>query len=365
MAITAYTGLPGSGKSYNVVANVIIPAIKQNREVWTNIPVFNDKLQADFGGTVTFFDLDDVQANLNWFDELPNGIVLIIDEVWKIWKGGETSKDANEKHLTYLREHRHLVNEKQESTQIVLATQDLSDVAAYVRRLITTTYRHKKLDDLGMSNKFRIDIFQGAACGQNPEKEKPPINQINGNTYDPKIYQYYKSHTKTESSEIGAYENRMDERNNVFKNPRMYARLAFCAVLIGVAWWAVDSAFLSKVTPPEEDTAVQASTIATPQSQTMTIPKIPLSPQAKFLMNQEISIRYNNGVYPKIRYVFDLESGGQVAQMDNYELQRLGFTVTPISNCVAHIHFENIEFWPMCRSDDNSGFIDDFTQSTL
>lgn len=183
MAITAYTGLPGSGKSYNVVENVIIPSLKQGRRVYTNIPLFNDKLQKDFGGTVHLFDIEDVQANPNWFDELPNGIVLIIDEVWKLWKSGETSQDAKESHLKFLREHRHLVNEENVATQVVLATQDLADVAAYVRRLVATTYRHVKLDDLGLDNKFRIDIYSGAATGQNPSKEKPPINQVNNNKY--------------------------------------------------------------------------------------------------------------------------------------------------------------------------------------
>jgi len=38
MAIDAYTGMPGHGKSYGVVEHVIIPSLKQGRHVVTNTP---------------------------------------------------------------------------------------------------------------------------------------------------------------------------------------------------------------------------------------------------------------------------------------------------------------------------------------
>lgn len=37
MAISAYIGIPGSGKSYEAVYNVIIPAFTSGRRVVTNI----------------------------------------------------------------------------------------------------------------------------------------------------------------------------------------------------------------------------------------------------------------------------------------------------------------------------------------
>ncbi|EEQ1743507.1 zonular occludens toxin, partial [Escherichia coli] len=37
MSIFAYVGVPGSGKSYEVVSNVIVPAICEGRRVVTNI----------------------------------------------------------------------------------------------------------------------------------------------------------------------------------------------------------------------------------------------------------------------------------------------------------------------------------------
>ena len=38
MSIVGYSGLPGSGKSYGVVENVVIPALEAGRHIITNIP---------------------------------------------------------------------------------------------------------------------------------------------------------------------------------------------------------------------------------------------------------------------------------------------------------------------------------------
>ena len=66
MPINAYTGLMGSGKTYEVVTNVILPAVLQGRRIVTNIEGINiDQIHAhlektnkegkhseDFGGLV-------------------------------------------------------------------------------------------------------------------------------------------------------------------------------------------------------------------------------------------------------------------------------------------------------------------------
>ncbi|MCT7418665.1 zonular occludens toxin domain-containing protein [Pseudomonas aeruginosa] len=75
MAIDAYVGKPGHGKSYGVVEHVIIPSLKQDRHVVTNIPLEVDMLLMDFGGTIE-------QLPEDWFeredlaDFAPPGSVL-------------------------------------------------------------------------------------------------------------------------------------------------------------------------------------------------------------------------------------------------------------------------------------------------
>lgn len=47
MAISAYVGVPGSGKSYEVVSNVIIPAFMKGRRIVTNLyGISQDKINA-------------------------------------------------------------------------------------------------------------------------------------------------------------------------------------------------------------------------------------------------------------------------------------------------------------------------------
>ncbi|OPE03923.1 zonular occludens toxin domain-containing protein, partial [Pseudomonas aeruginosa] len=77
-------GKPGHGKSYGVVEHVIIPSLKQDRHVVTNIPLEVDMLLMDFGGTIE-------QLPENWFeredlaDFAPPGSVLVLDELWRRW----------------------------------------------------------------------------------------------------------------------------------------------------------------------------------------------------------------------------------------------------------------------------------------
>lgn len=64
MAISAYIGIPGSGKSYEAVCNVIIPAFTSGRRVVTNIyGLQKDKITErypDATGEIIVVDNDDV-----------------------------------------------------------------------------------------------------------------------------------------------------------------------------------------------------------------------------------------------------------------------------------------------------------------
>jgi len=66
MSILAYTGLPGHGKSYGVVENVILPALRMKRVVYTNIPLNDELCINDFGMSVVPFDIQDIIKNRNY-----------------------------------------------------------------------------------------------------------------------------------------------------------------------------------------------------------------------------------------------------------------------------------------------------------
>lgn len=57
MAIHGYVGKPGAGKSYGVTEHVVIPSLKQDRHVVTNIPLSVDDLLATFGGKLLSYRL--------------------------------------------------------------------------------------------------------------------------------------------------------------------------------------------------------------------------------------------------------------------------------------------------------------------
>lgn len=218
MSIVGYAGLPGSGKSYGVVENVVIPALESGRHIITNIPLKLGRLSDDFPkGKVTLFDNREAEDDPGFFDleRHPAGVIWIIDEAWRFWKSGMKATNIPQNQKEFFTEHRHNVGEDGRTNEIVLVTQDLAQLCAFVRGLVEETYRAVKLTAIGQKNKYRVDVYMGAATGQNPGK---PMRQLYG-SYKPEIYQYYKSHTRNKTDFAAGMEEKADDRANVLKHP--------------------------------------------------------------------------------------------------------------------------------------------------
>jgi len=218
MSIVGYAGLPGSGKSYGVVENVVIPALESGRHIITNIPLKLGRLSDDFPkGKVTLFDNKDAEDDPGFFDleRHPAGVIWIIDEAWRFWKSGMKAVNIPQNQKEFFTEHRHNVGEDGRTNEIVLVTQDLAQLCAFVRGLVEETYRAVKLTAIGQKNKYRVDVYMGAATGQKPGK---PMRQLYG-SYKPDIYQYYKSHTRNKTDFAAGMEEKADDRANVLKHP--------------------------------------------------------------------------------------------------------------------------------------------------
>ncbi|PSF10579.1 hypothetical protein C7H09_06445 [Marinobacter fuscus] len=232
MSIVGYSGLPGSGKSYGVVENVIIPALEAGRHVMTNIPLKTGRLSDDFPkGRVTIFNNKDAEDDPEFFnlDDHPGGVIWVIDEAWRFWKSGMKSVHIPEKQKEFFTEHRHVVGDDGRTNEIVLVTQDLSQLCIFVRGLIEETFRAVKLTAIGQSNKYRIDVYMGAAQGQKPGK---PLRQLYG-SYKPEIYQYYRSHTRNKTDFVAGMEEKADDRANVLKHPLIRFGMPF-ALVVGI-----------------------------------------------------------------------------------------------------------------------------------
>lgn len=233
MAIAAYVGLPGHGKSYSVVEHVVLPALKAGRTIVTNLPLKVAELELAFPSLdVRFFTIDGVRAAPDSLLEVAApGCVFIIDEAQQLWPSGMLPNRTPAAWLSFITEHRHRVDDLRRSTEIVVVTQDLGNVASFVRKLVEQTYRTVKLISLGSNTRFRVDVYTGPAAGPNPPV-KNRVRQMAGK-YRPEIYRYYVSHTQAEGEGSGAVEGSVDKRVVVWRSPLLWGG-ALIAVVLGV-----------------------------------------------------------------------------------------------------------------------------------
>jgi len=259
MAIEAYVGLPGHGKSYGVVEHVIIPSIKEGRHVVTNIPLEREELLADFGITGS----DITQLPEDWYERddmaefIPAGSVAVLDELWRRWPAGLKANQAQLADKSLLAEHRHRVDDKGRSMRIVLVTQDLSQLAAWVRILVEQTYKMTKLTAIGSTKKFRVDIYMGAPTGNSIPKSKL-IRQTYGQ-YKKEIYRYYSSATQSATGSVGD-ESKADKRGTIWRSPLIIFSIVGPLTLGPLLVWWLYGYFMSgfgMIDAPESEPPLQ------------------------------------------------------------------------------------------------------------
>lgn len=339
MAINAYTGLPGSGKSYGVIENVIVPALKKGRMVWTNIPVNEEAMAAHAGSLPHPFSVDDIRSNPRWFQEVfPAGAVLVLDECWRVWPAGLKANNISEHHKSFLAEHRHLVGEDGFSTEIYLVTQDLAQVAAFARQLVDSTFRAQKLASVGLSKKFRVDIYDGAMAGPKPPKDKR-IRQIYG-TYKPEIFKLYKSHTMSETGAAGD-ETASDGRKNIFRGAA--AKLILVVIVLGSVFSIWGLMKVKHSYDPPKPAALPATTAGQPGAQARP------AQRTGFLQDKKISIAANLFDGVAFRFRFRVEDGDRYSVVTADMLEQIGYHVSPLDQCLAVIAGHGQVLYVQCR----------------
>ena len=239
MSVVAFTGLPGSGKSYGVVAHVILPAIRAGRFVVTNIPLNRALLFQEFpdADVRIIRSLEEYESGEK-FRELPPGAVIVLDEVWRIWPAGIKAHEAPKAAKEFLYEHRHLVGADGYSTEIVLVTQDLAQISNFARLMVEKTMVATKMSAVGATGAYRVDMYAGAVCGSRGPKDRL-LGQQNGR-YTEEVWRYYKSHTKSQS--VGK-EIQPDKRGVIWKQPIFVLGLPFAAVAVLFAAFSMQRFF--------------------------------------------------------------------------------------------------------------------------
>ena len=264
MSVSAYTGLPGSGKSYGVVENVILPCLKEGRPIVTNLPLKLGELQQwceENAAPLPRIDIVDLatvaDSEEEGFLSMRYGAVHVFDEVWRVWPSGQKVTQCPEAHREYFAEHRHQVDAAGRSTEIVLITQDLSQLASWVRNFVDETYRAQKLNHVGQDKRYRVDVYQGAVTGQQPPESRR-LRQFYGK-YQKEVYGLYQSATKAQNSGLhgAGKEVKADKRANIIRSPKILLSLIGAPILAIVALSFVFNMLSSGFVTAGDDDAVQ------------------------------------------------------------------------------------------------------------
>ena len=351
MSISAYVGLPRSGKSYSVVQNVIVPALKNGRVVYTNIPMNDDLLMNDFGCIPNYFTMDDIKNNSFFFDELPSGIIFIIDECWELWPAGLKPANFDLQHKEFLTKHGHK-SANGFSTEIILVTQDLAQIATFVRNLVEVTYRTVKLTSVGVSTRYRVDIYEGCVTGPSPSKSKK-MDSRQGK-YKKNIYQYYTS--QTQSDGLHGSEKSIDDRKNIFSGNYFIYLFLIVGVCSVFSFFGLQSVYASYSGSELDLETVSVDLVI---DDVVEINKSNASRAKKplydvFAESKFVYISSNFGRYPSVEYTLTAEYDRTFSDLSMIDLHRFGYVVTPFNSCLIKVEVGRKEYFFRCQSKASS-----------
>ncbi|WP_051219595.1 zonular occludens toxin domain-containing protein [Oceanobacter kriegii] len=347
MSITSYTGLPGHGKSYSVVAYSIIPALRAGKNVFTNIPLNRDsEILADHGERIHQFDIQDLLNDESWFQSVfVPGSLLVIDECWRLWPAGMAASKMLQSHKSFLAEHRHMVGDDGNSTEVVLVTQGLEQLAKFPRDLVERTYLHRKWS----KGRSRVGIYGGAATGL-----KPPRTQLLESrqiAFKKEVFKAYQSHTKSSSGGPGDESTSDSRGSSLLKSPRVlipFAMFVVVAIYLGSTFPDRIAALSGK--KERETVAMEpVDTLSVPASQKKNVGA------AHSLLSSKFDIVWNNGRRPFIDYIFRAKIAGGFADLTVSDLEALGFVVEPVGQCLVFITFGSQSTEATCSHADDEG----------
>lgn len=257
MAINAYTGLQGSGKSYEATCMVVVPAVKAGRRVVTNIDGINQDAiyaylekrggnSAKFGMIVHVTNDDVMKPRFFPVDGKPEepsivqpGDLVVIDEAWRFWG---TDVKMPKEHMEFFRMHRHYTHpETGVSCDVAVILQSIGDLHRSLKAVIELHSRTTKLKTIGQPTRYRVELFEGGKLTK-AAKFDSFLRK-----YDPEVFPLYKSYDG-----IAGTERPIDNRQNVLKNPRVWAVGALMVVMLAGSIWTLIYLYKSRFSKPAE-----------------------------------------------------------------------------------------------------------------
>lgn len=171
--IYAFAGSPGSFKSVHVLEKYVIPALKNGRQVYTNIENISSIYIA------TYFDLNPIDVDnclhvlgreynedgtyqenpdliRKFYENVPNNALIVIDEAQNYFGSRDFKSDYSAAVIPYMTRHRHYGHD------IIYITQNIDSVDITFRRNTQITYLLKRAEHVGMKNLCFVYVFDRA-----------------------------------------------------------------------------------------------------------------------------------------------------------------------------------------------------------
>lgn len=272
MAIMAYTGVMGSGKTYEAVSTAALTALKAGRRVVTNVSGFNfDKVREHLG---SFPDGSVLEAEKivvvhskritepHFFHDpesstdsvVKPGDLVLVDEVWAFWG---TDVKLTPEHQKFFRMHRHYTEVGTGvSCDLVIMIQDLSSLHRFIKGVLESNFKFTKMKTLGLSSRYRVEVYEGN------KQRKASLVSVSNKKYDKRIFPLYKSY----DGGVGK-ESVVDDRQNLFKNKFfLFVMASALSGLIGGSVWFYS--YIKRLRGPAEN-KVAAGTVTPASNQNL------------------------------------------------------------------------------------------------
>jgi len=272
MPINVYTGLMGSGKSYEVVSEVILPAVRSGRRVVTNVDGINEVaivayLQAkypddDAASYGSILHVENAQVFLpNFFPYYDDGKaahtdtvvqpgdLVAVDEGWRFWPA--SGAKIHKHHQSFFLEHRHFIDPVTNvACDLVLMIQDMGTLNRFIKNVVAFNFRTHKKVSLGMTNTYSVQMWEGH------KQVKAALLSTSIRKYKKEIFPLYSSF---KGGGAGVIVN-ADARQNVFASGKLLGYIVGVIFMLGASAYLVSRFFTPKsVVSPRAGALVSSS----------------------------------------------------------------------------------------------------------
>lgn len=372
-------GPPGGGKSYEAVVYHVLPALQEGRKVITNLSLNIDEIskieprarqlidlrtksvgtaprrRSPFGGESEELPLHAFGAVEDYGDtwrhpEKGYGALYVIDECHKALPRAGTPRAVEE----WYAEHRH------ELCDVLLITQSYGKVSKAITDAVQVVYRCKKAVAFGKPAEYVRKVQDGV---------RGEVMATTFRTYESKYFKLYKSHTK---SLAGAMEAAAKDVSPVYLK---WKRAGVVFMLVGGIFAVVQGIKLfspssiakqpkaiasartqehAQLSPQAADPFAEQERLAeamhVPEAAAEVEPPPPESATVTPFDGLRLHIAGRVVKAGQAVYLFILSQNGQpVQQLRSAEVEAAGYTVEPISECVARLEYPGgVSFFARC-----------------